>query len=1035
MVSVTALSQKVSVQPTITPETIDPGKEMTISYDVTGTTLADLDEAWLWLWLPDLSNVDVPTNVNPASSNSTLTDQAKFSKSVDGTTTTFSITITLTEFTNKPASEIKKVGMLIKGNDWSDGQSTDFIIELVPNTSGIHAVDPTISPDFPKADEEITINYDVTGTPLEFLEEAWLWFWLPELEGYEVPTNINPASDNPSVSDKAKFTKETVEGRTIFTITVTPVDFTNRSAEEINKVGVLIKGNDWSDGQSTDFIIEILEGFALKIVSPAASRAVYTEGDIVEIDARTPEPATFVLTIDDMVQAEEINISTFTYSHPVIVDGNEHTIKITASTSTEEKTFTHTYITPIVVEEAVPDGMIDGINYHSDPSTATLVLTAPNKENVFVLGDFNDWTFDQDYVMKKDGHKFWLTLDGLTIHQEYLYQYLIDGEILIADPYSEKISSSFDDPQIIEENRYPGLRSFPSEFTEFEATYLQTAQSEYQWEVENFEKPDKEDLVIYELLVRDFTGDRTYNAVIDRLDYLDSLGINAIELLPVTEYEGNISWGYNPSYKLAPDKFYGTENELKKLIDEAHKRGIAIIFDMVLNHHFGRSPLVRMEASGEFGPPTEDNVWFNVNPKHDFNVGYDFNHESQFTKDYVDRVVTYWTEKYKVDGYRFDLSKGFTQTNSLGDVGFWGQYDITRVNLLKRMADVIWEQDPGTYVILEHLAENSEERDLANAGMMLWGNMREAFRGIARGQTPNIDWLYHGTRGWNDPHIVGYMESHDEERIAWTQRNLNISFKTKMNRLQLNAVFFFMVPGPKMLWQFGEMGYDEELNNDRLGIKPTHWEYLDDPHRRRLFDVYQAMISLKTNTDYVSDDFFSWEPAGSIKWINHEHPAVQISIFGNFSMDYITGDPHFVSAGDWYDYFTGEMITVSDPNEHVELAPGEFHVYTSEPIDNYISTNPIDFATGGLSVDHTVTIYPNPSFNDFKIHSEVPVTRVRIIDMLGRVVSVVKYEEPVKSVLMESRLLVPGIYVIEIQNIKEQIIKDLLIRSDGEFAR
>jgi 1,4-alpha-glucan branching enzyme len=249
------------------------------------------------------------------------------------------------------------------------------------------------------------------------------------------------------------------------------------------------------------------------------------------------------------------------------------------------------------------------------------------------------------------------------------------------------------------------------------------------------------------LLVRDFTEERTYKAVTEKLDYLDSLGINAIELMPVNEFEGNLSWGYNPSYKFAPDKFYGTEDDLRELIDEAHKRGIAIIFDMVLNHHFGRSPLVRMYSSGDFGPPRPDNPWFNVTAKHDFNVGYDFNHESQYTKDYVDRVVAYWVEKYKVDGYRFDLSKGFTQKNTLGNTGAWGQYDASRIALLKRMADVIWAQDPETYIILEHFADNNEETELADYGMMLWGNMNHDYRKAAKAQNVNLNWAYYGARG------------------------------------------------------------------------------------------------------------------------------------------------------------------------------------------------------------------------------------------------------------------------------------------------
>ncbi|NOZ04318.1 MAG: hypothetical protein GXO92_06915 [FCB group bacterium] len=105
--------------------------------------------------------------------------------------------------------------------------------------------------------------------------------------------------------------------------------------------------------------------------------------------------------------------------------------------------------------------------------------------------------------------------------------------------------------------------------------------------------------MIYELLVRDFIDRHDYQTLIDTLDYLEKLGINAIELMPINEFEGNSSWGYNPSFYFAPDKYYGTRQDLKLFIDECHRRGIAVIMDIVLNHTYGQSPLV----SGYTGIP------------------------------------------------------------------------------------------------------------------------------------------------------------------------------------------------------------------------------------------------------------------------------------------------------------------------------------------------------------------------------------------------------------------------------------------------
>src|SRR5690606_26129671 len=136
--------------------------------------------------------------------------------------------------------------------------------------------------------------------------------------------------------------------------------------------------------------------------------------------------------------------------------------------------------------------------------------------------------------------------------------------------------------------------------------------------------------------------------------------------------------------------------------------------------------------------------------KHPFNVFYDFNHESEHTKWYLDTVNYYWAKEYKIDGFRFDLSKGFTQNDSGDDVGAWSSYDQSRIDLLKRMSDKIWEFNADTYVILEHFADNSEEKVLSDYGMMVWGNMHWAYKeanlGFAQGKT--FAGTYYKDRGW-----------------------------------------------------------------------------------------------------------------------------------------------------------------------------------------------------------------------------------------------------------------------------------------------
>lgn len=893
-----------------------------------------------------------------------------------------------------------------------------FLFSFLILSASIHssfAQTPTISPEFFLASEEITITYDVTGTNLASLSEAYIWMWLPD-KSIDAPSNINPANSNPEATDQAKMTKSSVEGKTLFKITMVLTDFYDQEASQISEIGMLMKGNDWSDGQSSDFITSISDGFSARLESPEGNFGFYDSGEQISIRLIASESANVQFFVDGVLEETATNTQEFITTHDVIDDGNTHQLTFSTTNGTETKDINYRYsTTPVVTEQPTPMGVVPGINYNTETSV-TLVLVAPNKENVFVIGDFNDWSLNADYLMKKDGNQFWLTIDNLTPGQEYQFQYLVDGTIRIHDPYTEKIGSEFDDPEIIGDNRYPDLKPYPNGQTSEAVGYIQTNKSQFDWSDQDFVKPDKEDLVIYELLVRDFTDLRTFDAVTERLDYLESLGINTIQFMPVMEFEGNLSWGYNPFAMLSLDKYYGTEYDFKTLVNEAHKRGMAIVLDIALNHQFGRNALVRLYNEGTYGNPTSQNPWFNTSAKHDFNVGYDMNHESELTQNYIDRIVSYWIEEYHVDGYRYDLSKGFTQRNTLGNVGLWGQYDASRVALLKRLADVQWSVDPSSYVILEHFADNVEERELANYGMMLWGNENHNFRNLAKGNNANISGLSYISKGWSEPHVIGYMESHDEERVAWDLANAsNESLATQMQRLKLNAAFFFLVPGPKMIWQFGEFGYDEELNNDRLGVKPTKWEYLDDPERNKLFQVYQSLIKLKTQTEILTKENFGWSASSEIKWIRYNNQETEVVLFGNFGKQKGELDQQILSEGTWYDYFTGkEYIIESSEDFSFPLSAGEFRLLTNQPIENYISDEGIVLSNNKSENYQPARIYPNPTQTNLFVEFESNDISIQLSDMNGKVLSVPVDEKSAGKYKMDISRLPSGMYFIRL---------------------
>ena len=194
---------------------------------------------------------------------------------------------------------------------------------------------------------------------------------------------------------------------------------------------------------------------------------------------------------------------------------------------------------------------------------------------------------------------------------------------------------------------------------------------------------DKNDLVIYEMHFRDFTKSQNIAGAMAQLDYIENLGVNAVELMPIQEFDGNLSWGYDPNHWFALDKYYGTREQYKEFIDECHARGIAVIVDVVYNHATGSHPWAKMWWDSASNCTADNNPWFNKVAKHEFNVFHDMNHENPMVKEMVKGSLEYLLTEYDVDGFRFDLTKGFTQNNTLGDVGAWGRYDQSRVNILK----------------------------------------------------------------------------------------------------------------------------------------------------------------------------------------------------------------------------------------------------------------------------------------------------------------------------------------------------------------
>ncbi|MCP4551688.1 MAG: T9SS type A sorting domain-containing protein [Bacteroidetes bacterium] len=745
--------------------------------------------------------------------------------------------------------------------------------------------------------------------------------------------------------------------------------------DEILKIAIVFRNSDGTlvgrEANGSDIFISVYSpGINLNISSPE-SNLIFESNETITISANSTNADSLKIWVNNILLIK-VESSTVTYDHTETQTGR-HKIKIEAKSSSDSKTDSVFFnIRGTTNDAALPSGWKQGVNYISHDSVG-LVLLAPDKDFVYVIGGFNNWENNENYMMNRtyDGEMFWLGVGGLQSGEEYIFQYFIDGEIRIADPFADKLSDPSND-QWISDETYPGLIGYPIGKTTQIASVLQTSQSEYQWQNTNFSAPQKEDLVIYELLVRDFVATHDFNTLIDTIDYLDNLGVNAIELMPINEFEGNESWGYNTSFYFAPDKYYGTKNKLKEFIDTCHNHGIAVIIDMVLNHSYGQSPLVQMyfdPTAGSWGQPTAENPWYNeTSPNNVYSWGFDFNHESQYTKNFIDSVNSYWLTEYKVDGFRFDFTKGFTNTPGDG-----GAYDASRIAILKRMADKIWTVKNNAYVILEHFAPNNEENELSSYGMMIWGNINHEYSEAAMGYSSNLSWASYKNRGWSQPNLISYMESHDEERLMYknllygnSSGNYDIKeLQTALRRIELNANFFFPIPGPKLIWQFEEVGYDISIDYDcRVCNKPIRWDYFNTANRKRIYQVYKELIQLKKQYDVFRTDDFDISLSSTMKSIHLYNQDINVVVLGNFGVVQNTMDPVFPSIGIWYEYFSGNTLNVSDVNDQILLDPGEYRLYSSVKFGESLFT-----AIGDIPSQNILELiaFPNPATTTIKI--------------------------------------------------------------------
>lgn len=914
----------------------------------------------------------------------------------------------------------------------------------------------TTQPAFPTADQEVTLIVDLRQAKdgraaglLGKTNDVYLWSGAGSTETN--PWEFAPTGQT-DFSKPYEPGRMTALGNDRWQIKLTPRTYFNvPAAKTVKRLGVVIKSGD-GRFQTEDLFVSVYENkLSVIFTKPAEQRFFVEANSVIDIQAIASQKANFTITRQGTTIFTASNRDTVSFSFSAGNLANTvFPVIVQAKTATETAADTFFYsIRPQPKIADLPAGVKDGINYLA-ADRVILSFFAPEKQFVHVIGEFNNWTYSPAYLMNRtpDGNRYWIELGSLPAGQEVAYQYLVNGTLAVADPYADKILDPNND-KYISSTTYPNLKAYP-QGAQGIVSVLQTNQTPYVWKTASFQRPDPKKMVVYELLVRDFSSNRSYKTLTDSLSYLKRLGVNVIELMPVMEFSGNDSWGYNPIFYFAPDKAYGTKDDLKRFVDACHSNGIAVVLDMVLNQADYEFPYVKMYWNND--RPAANNPFFNQQATHPFSVFFDFNHESTATQSLVQRVCQYWIQEFKFDGYRFDLSKGFTQKNTGNDVNAWGTYDASRVAIWKRIYDQIRSYDKTAYVILEHFADNQEEKELANYGMMLWGNHNYDFRGAARGQGGNFEGISYQKRGFTNPNLIGYAESHDEERIMFDLEQNGIidgsynikTVATALERSKLAAAFLLSVPGPKLIWQFGELGYDLSINacsdgttisNDcRTSAKPVRWNYAQDAQRLKLYKTYSEFIKLKQSLPAFSSTDFTMDFSTTIKRLTLPHVSGSAFLIGNFETRSQTVKAGFPSGGIWYHYFTGQEINVQDPNMTLVLEPGAFHLFTqtklpapeSGIVPFTLTASLITAVPEELQLD--LQLAPNPTTDEIILNLtngyRGPVT-ITLIDMQGRevVAKQAQKNSPQLRQPISTRSLPAATYLIRVTQGDQQAVK------------
>lgn len=534
-------------------------------------------------------------------------------------------------------------------------------------------------------------------------------------------------------------------------------------------------------------------------------------------------------------------------------------------------------------------------------------LFAPNNQAVSLMGSFSDW---QAIPMQKGEDGYFRTQVNLQ-DGSYRYQFRVQSH----SPALRGQWVEVNDPYMTEMDK-------DSETGIIHIQAGQRVQDTYVWQADDRPLPANHELVIYELHVADFVGGDVnqpdkFQRVIEKLDYLVELGVNAIGLMPVTEYAGHYRWGYLVRYYFAPESSYGSPADLKRLIDECHARGIRVIMDVIFNHTDDKSPLLLIDRDywyyhDRHYPEDDANYW---GPE--FNYAYhDKTRDIRPAWVFAADVVRYWIQEYHIDGIRYDAVRQLAND----DFFRW------LIDQAKQAAG-----SKPFYHIAEHIPDTSDIVAPKGPFDACWHeSFRFFLKDVILGAPIHLDKLKEsidarkqGYPGFTS--VLNYLATHDRQHMIVELANEGMISRLAFQRVKLGVVLQMTAAGIPLIWMGDEFGQDTQKTKTTLQPNPLDWSLLEQDLHRDLLDFYKRAIALRQQMPALLTDnieFFHENPKDQVlayvRWNDAGSRLVVVANLGEQALPRyeISGFPQ---ADTWFDWSDNTEITIKDSSVRLNL--------------------------------------------------------------------------------------------------------------------